>query len=143
MSPDEFVRRVIDKPWVNRAEGPAAYDCWGLVIASFRDIDGVTLPSIEGYIKSDCATHYAIGDEADKDWWENSSGLEGDVAAYYDHKGRFLHVGRVFKGKYDELGILHSSGVDGVGGVKWEPKASVSARFHRTEYKRYAPDKAL
>lgn len=138
MSPAEFIKRVIGKPWINRAEGPDAYDCWGLVIASFRDIDGVMLPTVEGYVKADCATHNAIGNEAQQDWWQPSTGIDGDVVAYYDHKGRFVHVGRVLAG-----GILHSSGLEGVGSVKWEPKATVSARFHRTEYKRYALHQAL
>lgn len=129
----DFVAKVIGKPWVNRATGPDAYDCWGLVIKSFELIDGVTLPTVTGYIESKTPTHIAAKNEITQSWWVDSDGADGDVVWYFDHKGRFKHVGRVING-----GVLHSSGLDGVGAVKWERKNDVSLRFSRTEYKKYA-----
>lgn len=141
MTPNEFIIRTLGKPWVNRATGPESYDCWGLVIASFKEIDGIELPSIEGYLKAETKTFKAALTEMIKPWWVlsgNQQGNDGDVVAYFDHKGRFTHVGRVLGG-----GVLHSSGESGVGGVKWERKEIVSMRFHRTEYRKYANNQTL
>lgn len=141
MTAQEFITKTMGKPWVNRATGSDAYDCWGLVIASFQQIDDIQLPSIEGYIQAKTKTHRAASTEIVKPWWvlsENQQGNDGDVVAYFDYKGRFTHVGRVLCG-----GVLHSSGESGVGGVKWERKHIVSMRFHRTEYRRYANNSTL
>lgn len=36
----------IGKPWRSGADGPNAYDCWGLVRAVLRDRAGIDLPAI-------------------------------------------------------------------------------------------------
>lgn len=41
-----FVREVIEKPWVAGAQGPDAYDCWGLVRAAQLRLAGRDLPII-------------------------------------------------------------------------------------------------
>lgn len=134
----EFINHTLGKPWVNRATGPNSYDCWGLVIKSFELIDNITLPTVSGYVESKTPTHIAAKNEITKEWWADSSGLDGDVAWYYDHKGRFVHVGRVLGG-----GVLHCSGLSGVGAVKWESKQLLSSRFSKTEYKKYANNQTL
>lgn len=133
MIPSDFVMMTLGKPWVNRAIGPESYDCWGLVIKSFEMIEGIILPTVSGYVESKTPTHIAAKDEITKEWWIDGDGSDGDVAWYFDHKGRFVHVGRVIGG-----GVLHSSGLEGVGAVKWERKNIVSLRFSKTEYKLYA-----
>lgn len=136
MTQEEFIIKTLGKPWVNRAMGPSAYDCWGLVIASFQDVDNIELPSVEGYLKAEVKTFRAASSEIVKPWWvvsENRCGNDGDVVAFFDYKNRFTHVGRVLCG-----GILHSSGLEGVGSVKWDRKDVVSMRFHKTEYRTYA-----
>ncbi len=35
------------RPWASGAEGPAAFDCWGLVRAVLRDRAGIALPRIQ------------------------------------------------------------------------------------------------
>ena len=135
MKPQDFIALVVGKPWVNRAVGPDSYDCWGLVIKSFELVDEIEMPSIAGYIESDTPTHIAAKSEIIKPWWIDGQNVDGDVSWYFDHKGRFVHVGRVMCG-----GILHSSGLSGVGAVKWERKEVVSSRFSKTEYKKYAND---
>jgi len=133
MIAQQFIAEVIGKPWVNRATGPESYDCWGLVIKSFELVDNITLPTVAGYLESRTPTHIAAKDEITQPWWIDSDGSDGDVAWYYDHKDRFVHVGRVFCG-----GVLHCSGLSGVGAVKWERKQNVSKMFSKTEYKKYA-----
>lgn len=34
----------IGKPWVWRARGPEAFDCWGLVCSAWRVLGGIALP---------------------------------------------------------------------------------------------------
>lgn len=37
----------LGKPWVNGAQGPEAYDCWGLVRAVYLRRRGIALPVVE------------------------------------------------------------------------------------------------
>jgi len=41
-----FVRKVIHVPYAENAQGPDAYDCWGLTRACQREVFGIDLPII-------------------------------------------------------------------------------------------------
>jgi cell wall-associated NlpC family hydrolase len=49
MTPEEFINLSVGKPWVDRATGPASYDCWGLVAAYFKEVRGYDVPHVPGY----------------------------------------------------------------------------------------------
>ena len=49
MTPISWINAVVGKPWVDRADGPDAFDCWGLVVDSYRRIDGVEIEPVAGY----------------------------------------------------------------------------------------------
>lgn len=133
MTPEEFAAMTIDKPWMNRAEGMDAYDCQGLVNASYRLMDGVELPSVAGYLDPNCPIAEASAPELNKPHWHPSTGIDGDVAWYFNANNEMVHVGRVILG-----GVLHAFGKDGVGRVKWQNKRILSRYFTKTEYRRYA-----
>lgn len=43
-----FCLGLIGKPWVSGANGPAAFDCWGLLQHAFRERRGVNLQGFAG-----------------------------------------------------------------------------------------------
>lgn len=135
MTKNEFINHAIGKPWVNRATGPNSYDCWGLVIASFRDIDGIELPKINGYMESECGTDLAAKEGKQFKCYEKSTGIEGDIVCIYNENGDFVHVGRLLNGR-----VLHAwgQGCDGTGQVKWDRIELLKRLFNRVEFGRYA-----
>ncbi|MDD5249634.1 MAG: NlpC/P60 family protein [Rhodocyclaceae bacterium] len=42
-----WVFDYLGKPWENGAQGPNAYDCWGLVRAVYREQLGIALPVVD------------------------------------------------------------------------------------------------
>lgn len=133
MTPEEFIKFTVGKPWVNRAEGPDQYDCMGLINDSFRRIDNIELPTIQGYLDNHCPTHIA-GKEAESfDCWTKGDGSNGDIVVFKDHKDRIVHVGRVLCG-----GVLHARGPSKRGTVKFDKLSRIKLEFNRIEFKRYA-----
>lgn len=49
MNKQDWIEEVRHKPWVDRATGPDAFDCWGLVVDYFARVKGVRLPDVSGY----------------------------------------------------------------------------------------------
>lgn len=134
MTEQEFFDLVVGKPWVDRADGPDCFDCWGLVMYSMIHIDGVWPPVVDGY-KSGVPTGQAAAEEVASSNWAKSIGRDGDVVWYFDSSGLLAHVGRVMFGK-----VLHvmSGGRQPV--VKLTSKVALDAMHYRTEYVKYAPD---
>lgn len=134
----EFADKVIGKPWRNRATGPNSYDCWGLVIASFRDIDGVELPEINGYIDEGCDTNTAA--EEGLNQYELSSGVDGDIVCMYNVNNQFVHVGRILFGM-----VLHAAGSEqaGSGQVKLDRLEVMQRAFNKVEFRRYARSRTI
>jgi hypothetical protein len=136
MMAKDFINKTIGKPWVNRACGPESYDCWGLVIASFKEIDGITLPTINLY-DDELAETSEAGSEGIKNYnTEISTGVHGDIMLMFDADGNFQHVGRVFYGS-----VLHAWG-NGSGRteqVKFD-RISLLKRLYKNkvEFRRYA-----
>lgn len=136
ISAERFIQLSIGKPWVSRACGPSSYDCWGLVIDSFRQIDGIELPEIAKYLDINGdnieAGSYGISNYTS----ELSSGQDGDIMIMYNSLGDFEHVGRVLGGK-----VLHAwgQGGNGTGQVKWD-RISLLKRMYKNnvEFRRYA-----
>jgi len=106
----EFCNKTNGKPWVNRAEGPNAYDCWGLVLASFREVDGIELPQVAGYYDKECST----GDALTLDYmalFTPCQPVNGAIMAVFDNRGNLQHVGRCLCGRVlhatEGLGVAH------------------------------------
>lgn len=131
MTEIDYCSMVIGKPWVNRAEGPNAFDCWGLVLDSFRKVDGVELPVISGYING-ADTNKAVSD-SDMQHFKPTTPVNGAIALYYDFYG-LAHVGRILFGR-----VLHAT--KGLG-VRWEAIDSLArnSKFIKVEYYKYDPD---
>lgn len=138
ISAKEFAEKVIGKPWKNRATGPNAYDCWGLVIASFREIDGIELPQINGYLDEMCDTDTAAGQAMFQ--YDESTGKDGDIVCMYNVNGEFVHVGRMFFGM-----VLHAAGSEqlGTGQVKLDRLEVMKRAFKKVEFRKYASSSVI
>jgi cell wall-associated NlpC family hydrolase len=98
------LQQVIGKPFKWGARGPAAYDCWGLVLAARRLLD---LPCPEGIDTPDEGLHgLAIAEQiASGNWIKVLSPQPGDVAAIGTSMNQIPnHVGLV-----TPFGILHTT----------------------------------
>lgn len=135
MTEKEFLDHAIGKPWISRATGDKGYDCFGFVIASFRDIDGIELPIIDGYAYSSGSANEIESELRNKGHFIKSTGIEGDIVSMYNDAGDFEHVGRVLCG-----GIAHAwgQGGNGTGQVKWNTIAAMKKLYSRLEFERYA-----
>jgi cell wall-associated NlpC family hydrolase len=108
---DHWAAHYVGLPWVKGAEGPHAYDCWGLVRhvqrAHFHrelpaiDLDALDLAAIEGVL---------AGGVHDRRWLRTPHPLEGDGVIVA--QGRNIHVGVWID--YDGGRVLHSVGGWGV-----------------------------
>lgn len=103
MSPDDFFRAVIGCRWESGADGPTAFDCWGLVRAFYRDVRGVALPVVDvDATRAISVAHAFTGHEALGAWEKIEQPVEG--AAVLMGRGRTPnHVG-IWLG----CGIIHS-----------------------------------
>jgi len=109
MTESEFCDKFIGVAWVNRGESECGCDCWGLVMASFREVEGVELPQIAGYANPDCPTTEAAKGAEDMECYQECRPKNGAIAAVFDRKGRIEHVGRILCGR-----VLHATSALGV-----------------------------
>ncbi|AUR85556.1 NlpC/P60 family protein [Vibrio phage 1.076.O._10N.286.51.B7] len=133
MKAEDYINSVIGKPWVNRAEGPDAFDCWGLVLDSFRKIDGFELPQIDGYVDTQCKTAKAASEAIDSGSYIKCEPHDGAIMTAFIGK-KIVHVGRCLCG-----GVLHTS--EGMGS-KFDKYRVINALNQRVEYFKYAPNTA-
>lgn len=128
MTPEDFCNNANGKPWVNRAEGPDSYDCWGLVVSSFREIDGKELPNVPGYADKNCSTADAAK-QIDMRKFRPCQPRNGAIMAVFDNKGNLEHVGRCLCGR-----VLHAtSGL----GVRWDTYQAINRRNKNVRYFKY------
>jgi hypothetical protein len=124
-----WINAVAGKPWVDRAYGPNAFDCWGLVIDSFRRIDDVELQEATGYneglpieeIGTETATLYG--------WPEIEKPADGCVFCIYLSNGAMVHVGRILSIYKAGLHAVHAAGKDGKGQVAAEAVRSITDKY--------------
>lgn len=116
MTHDEFITQAIGKPWVNRADGPDSYDCWGIVVAYYREVLGKEL-SI--YLDGDISDGYLKEIESER-WTECSGGIV--FMCFKD--GAPSHCGLVFGDK-----VLHAAGWERRGQVTIQPLRKIKKLF--------------
>lgn len=83
----------IGKPWARGADGPDAFDCWGLVTAAARDVFGLHFPNLphSAHAPADVA-RMAAGYLASGEWLETPHAHAGAVLALCGYEGRVRHV---------------------------------------------------
>jgi len=127
MHKDEFMRRVIRKPWADRACTFEKMDCWGLVILFYRHVMGIEIHQTAGY---EAGEDFMTCFEGDVVFWHQSAGSVGDIAVFYRgdaavHVGLIMHVGK----------CLHSRGEGG--SVRLDSLLAIQSHYTRMEILRY------
>lgn len=115
-----WANNLIGKPWVSGAQGPDAFDCWGLVRFCLRNHFGIEVPELVADVP---AAARAAG-------WRSVDGrvpLNGDVVLMWDGVGQ-RHVGLVLVGALGVPSVLHA--VEGVG-VGLDPMRHLPALQYR------------
>jgi len=131
MTDEEFCNKANGKPWVNRGEDiNTGMDCWGLVIASYKEIEGVELPQISGYNNADCPTEDAADEALKTRQFSASQAANGAIMVVEDNKGRITHVGRCLCGR-----VLHATKRLG---TRLDSYNSINTQFKNVRYYKYA-----
>lgn len=128
MEKNEFIRRAVGLPWIDRACSWKAMDCWGAVVMYFRYVYDEELPCVEGYAcGSDSIVDGFNAQIADGKWLEVDNPA-GDCIVFMSFKNGYpAHVGVVIDGKR----VLHSAGSESVEGQVRCDKLDVFRRYHR------------
>ncbi|ELY6320400.1 NlpC/P60 family protein [Cronobacter turicensis] len=131
MLKQEFLNKVIGKPWKNRACSFDAMDCWALVVLYYRHVLGIEIHQTADYEGGkDFLTCY----DADVVFWHRTESFEdGDIfVAWVGSKP--VHVGLIVDGK-----ALHSRGENGH--VRPDAIRTIQKLFTKVEFYRYADNR--
>lgn len=69
MTAAHWGEKYIGLPWVNGAQGPNSFDCWGFVRYVYSQEKGVDLPVFEIDADKPLAIRHAISDERARSRW--------------------------------------------------------------------------
>lgn len=118
MKPDEYVNSVVGKPWVKGSDDPEqGLDCWGLILDSFRKIEGRELPPVFQREKCDLSRSAALA--LHRGDFVRCDEKEGAIWGLIDSNGYLAHVGRIICGR-----AVHAAGNElGAGSVVAWPLA--------------------
>lgn len=128
MTREEFIHRMLDVPWSNRACTFNSCDCWGLVALYYRHVLRTEI-------------HHDAGYESDRDFFTCYQGEvkfwqridypidDGVFIGYIGNQP--VHIGLVVDGQ-----ALHSRGENG--GVRLDRLIVLEKKFTRLEFMRYA-----
>ena len=132
MNKIEWIDSVVGKPWVDRADGPDYFDCWGVVLDSFLRVDEKPLHNVEGYDSGELIE--TAGAREAQGWPEIESPIDGCVFCVILASGDMIHVGRIFQ-VGSGLVAVHAAGKHGNGQTVAEPIRAIKERFkHRLHY---------
>lgn len=96
MNKIDYINSVVGKPWQDRCAGPDAFDCWGLVVHSFKIVDGVDIEQVDGYTQGQPIETAGPVEVQSGHWQEIQSPEDGSVFCAYESNNTLSHVGRVF-----------------------------------------------
>ena len=113
MNTIEWVNDVVGKPWKDRTSGPDTYDCWGLVIDSFRRLDEDPIDEVSGYEEGLPIEVAGETEQLTGNWQEVIYPESGLVFCVYNELGSMVHVGRIFMIEKAGYYCIHSRGEGG------------------------------
>jgi cell wall-associated NlpC family hydrolase len=121
---------LIGLPWAVGAEGPDAFNCWGLVKFWCARVHGVDLGRVEVAAHENQARAIAA---AVRSGWSHVKGpaQEHDIALLCNPVDGGRHVGVVLHANH-KLGLLHCEGsaTHPTPGVVWEPLGDALQRYY-------------
>ena len=108
MNQNEFIKKILGSPWVNRSSSFDACDCYGLVTLYYKHVLGIDLPIIAGYARGECDT--AQGWKSGIHQWQQMDRPTIDGLLFTCYKGgEPSHVGVIISATK----VLHSRGYPG------------------------------
>ena len=125
MTRQEFIDSVIGKPYKERTYGPDYYDCWGVVVAYYREVHGVDL---EQYMSGTANENWL--EEISKGEWQESD--EGILFMSFSADGIAKHCGLKFGNQ-----CLHAAGWDGLGQVTLVPMRKIKRLYKDVKVYKY------
>ncbi len=128
MTTQDFINKVIGKPWKNRSCTFDAMDCWGLVVLYYRHVLGIEIHHDAGYeSETDFVTCY----KNEVEFWEkvNKPENNGIFIGYIGSKP--AHIGLIIDGN-----ALHSRGENG--SVRMDRLIVLERKFTKLEFMKYA-----
>ena len=106
MTLNEFHRKAMFVPFLEKGRSYDGWDCWGLVYCAYRDVFGIDLPTYQADYRhtKDFQKTARIVEKAKLDGWDEvADPRAGLVAAILGRTGDATHVGLVLP----SLNILH------------------------------------
>ncbi|MGB2264872.1 MAG: NlpC/P60 family protein [Glaciecola sp.] len=98
MNEKDWIEEVSGKSWQDRATGPDAYDCWGLVVDFYRRVKGFEIENIAGYVNGETGINQGFK-ERGEGWQPSELGyvavcFDGDNANHVGVRigGRVIHA---------------------------------------------------
>ena len=108
MNSIEWVNSVNGKPWSDRATGPNAFDCWGLVIDYFRRVHKLQLETVDGYEEGANVEDAASNEISTGRWIETDEPERDCVFVIESESGYVKHVGIIVNINRVGLYAVHS-----------------------------------
>lgn len=128
MTRDEFINRMLDVPWVNRACSFDACDCWGLVVLYYRQVLDIEIHHDAGYESDrDFVTCY----QGEVEFWQRTNHPVDDGIFIGYIGSQPAHIGLIIDGH-----AFHSRGENGA--VRLDRLIVLEKKFTRLEFMRYA-----
>lgn len=129
MTQVDFIKKVLGKPWVDRAISLEYMDCWGLVVLYYKHVLNINLVSSDSYVSG--GDFIVCHENILWQWVKKDHGSVGDMITFYNgnnpnHVGVYLGCGKV----------LHSRGEGG--SVKIDRLAAMMKIYSKAEFREYA-----
>jgi len=119
----DFVAHAVRVPFVDRGRGFRGWDCWGLVVAAYREVLGAELPSMVYRATAEPADDLDRVVHKRLPSWSRVDGLYRPMdLAVYVTSGAVSHVALII----DPLRALHAH--EGIGTVVEPLRSSVWSR---------------
>ena len=112
MTKIEYINTFVGTPWLKGSDdiSNGGLDCWGVVVHSFKEIDGIDLPPIES--RATCDLDGLSKKHIDGNLYEEiDEPQEGCIFCCYKN-GVMIHIGRILEGH-----AVHANGDIGYGSM--------------------------
>ena len=137
MTKNEFIEKMMFKPWVARAIGWQAVDCYGLIVMYYRHVLNIELPIPQGFYDED-DTRANSWFEGVKHWQDVKTPSADNIifTAYIGDKP--AHVGLCI----GDNKVLHARGTRNVGGcVEIHSLSAIERLYGKLTYHKFIGDK--
>lgn len=135
MTPEfDWINRYIGTPHVTNGRGPDGYDCWGLMLAVWRDQRGIELPDFQAPNDATFVEAVEAVGRFYKEWPTAGPAVQVEEGTDWDfvaaiRRRTALHMGLLIGGR-----ILHSSNARG---TVWEAPLAFNQLYPNREYWRW------